>query len=101
MWHAPPKNARRRTYHTRWSFHLKCGEDHDGYRQIHGVPKGSLGSHLGLHDPVHARHYLLDDQHFKFLGNTLPAAALAGPGEPKDSRYAFPTAYRDAKVSGR
>jgi hypothetical protein len=38
--------------------HLKCGEDHDGCRQIHGAPKGSLGSHLGLHNIVHVGHYV-------------------------------------------
>ncbi len=98
MRHTPPKNAGRRTYHTRWSFHLKCGEDHDGCRQIHGAPKGSLGSHLGLRDPVHIGHYVLDGQHFKFLDDVFSASALAGLGELDNPRYMFPTTYRDAKV---
>ncbi len=101
MWHVPPKNARHHTCHTRWSFHLKCGKDHDGCRQIHGAPKGSLGCHLGLRDPVHAGHCVLDDQRFEFLGNVLPAVILDGLGEPDGSRYAFLVAYRDAKAFGR
>ncbi len=81
MQHALPKSAGHRTRHTRWSFHLK----------------GSLGSHLGLRNPIRTGH-VLDSQHFEFLGNALPTIALAGPGEPNNPRYAFPTAYRDAKV---
>ncbi len=93
MWHAPPKSARCCTCHTRWSFHLKCGEDHDGCRQIHGTRKGSLGSHLGLCDPVHVGHYMLDGQRFKFLGNAFLVAALTGPGELNDPHYAFLATY--------
>jgi hypothetical protein len=94
MRHAPPKSAGRCTCHTWWSFHLKCGKDHDGCRQIHDAPKGSLGSHLGLCNPVHIRHCVLNGQRFKFLGDTLPTIALVGPSEPDDLRYAFPIAYR-------
>jgi hypothetical protein len=101
MRHVLPKSVGRRTCHTRWSFHLKCGEDYDGYHQIHGAPKVSFDSHLGLHDPVHARHYVLDGQRFEFLGDTLPTIAHASPGEPKDPRYAFPVTYQNAKVYGR
>ncbi len=101
MRHAPPKSARRCTYHTRWSFHLKCGEDHDGCRQIHGAPKGSLGSHLGLRNPVHVGHYMLDGQRFKFLGDAFSTTAHAGLSEPDDLCYAFHVAYRNAKVSRR
>ncbi len=101
MQHAPPKSARRCTCHTRWSFHLKCGEDHDGCRQIHGTPKGSLSSHLGLHDPAHVGHYVFNDQRFKFLGDALSEIALVGPGEPNDLHYVFPVAYQDAKMSER
>ncbi len=101
MWHIPPKSVRRRTCHTLWSFHLKCGEDHDGCRQIHGVPKGSLGSHLGLRDLVHVGHYMLDGQRYEFLGDALPAVALGGAGEPDDPCYTFPVAYWDAKAFGR
>ncbi len=99
MRHIPPKSGGRHNCHTPWSFHLKCGEDHDGYRQIHGVPKGSFGSHLGLHDPIHVRHYVFDDQHFEFLGDVHPAIALAGLGEYENSHYAFLVAYQDAKMS--
>jgi hypothetical protein len=100
MRHAPPKSVERHTCHKRWSFHLKCGKDHDGYHQIHGVPKGSLGSHLGLRNPVHIGHYVLDSHHFEFLGDALPTTALIGLGEP-DDRYAFPATYRDAKAFER
>ncbi len=101
MQHAPPKSVGRRTCHTLWSFHLKCGEDHDGCRQIHGAPKGSLDSHLDLRDLVHAGHYVLDGQCFDFLNDTFPAIAHAGLGEPEDPCYAFPVAYQNVKVSGR
>ncbi len=100
MQHAPPKNTGRHTCHTQWSFHLKCGEDHDGYRQILGAPKGSLGSHLGLRDLVHVGHCVLDSQRFKFLGDAFPIVALAGLGEPDDSRYVFLATYRGAKTFG-
>ncbi len=96
--HAPPKSARRRTCHTRWSFHLKCGKNHDGCRQIHGAPKGSLGSHLGLRDPIHVGHYLFDGQCFEFLGDVFSATAHTGPGELDDPRYVFPVAYRNVKA---
>jgi hypothetical protein len=76
--------------------HLR-DEDHDGCRQIHGVPKGSLGSHLGLHNPVHARHYVLDGQRFKFFGDILLTAAFASLGESDNSHYAFPVAYREKR----
>jgi hypothetical protein len=100
MWHAPPKSAGCRTCHIRWSFHLKCGEDHDGCRQIHSVLTGLFGSHLGLCDPVHARHYMLNDQCFEFLSDAFLVAVLFGPGELNNPRYTFPAAYRDAKASG-
>jgi hypothetical protein len=100
MQHALPKSVGRRTCHTLWSFHLKCGKDHDGCRQIHGVPKGSLGSHLGLRDLVHVGHYVLDGQRFEFLSDNLPAIAHAGPSEPGDPCYAFPVAYQNAKMFG-
>ncbi len=101
MRHALPKSAGRHTCHTRWSFHLKCGKDHDGYHQIHGAPKGSFGSHLGLRDLVHTGHCVLDSHCFKFLGNALSVVALAGLGEHDDLCYAFPAIYRDAKAFGR
>ncbi len=101
MRHTPPKSAIRCTCHTRWSFHLKCNEDHDGYRQIHDAPKGSLGSHLDLRDLAHVGHYVLDDQRFKFLGDALLAIALASPRELDDPHYVFPVAYQDAKVFER
>jgi hypothetical protein len=101
MRHVLPKSAGRRTCHTQWSFHLKCGKDHNGCRQIHGTPKGSLGSHLGLCDRIHVGHYVLDDQHFKFLGVAFSAIARAGPSEPNDPCYAFPVAYRNAKTFER
>jgi hypothetical protein len=44
---------------------------------------------------------VLDGQRFEFLGDALPAIIHAGPGEPKDPRYAFPVAYQNAKVYGR
>jgi hypothetical protein len=75
MWHALPKSAGHRTCHTRWSFHLKCGEDHDGCRQIHGAPKGSLS----LHNPLHVGHYVLNGQHFEFLNDVLSATTHTGP----------------------
>ncbi len=100
MRYAPPKSAGCCTCHTWWSFHLKCGEDHDGYRQIHSVPKGSLGSHLGLCDPIHAGHCVLDGQHFEFLGDVFPTVALVGLGELDDLRYVFPAAYQDVKAFG-
>jgi hypothetical protein len=65
------------------------------------MPKGSLSSHLGLHDPIHVGRCVLNSQRFKFLGNALPAVAFAGLGEPNDLRYAFPLAYQDAKMFGR
>ncbi len=101
MRHAPPKSAGRHTCHTRWSFHLKCGEDHDGCRQIHGARKGSFGSHLGLRDPIHIGHRMLDSQRFEFFGNALPIIAFTGPGEHDDLHYAFPIAYQNTKASGR
>jgi hypothetical protein len=101
MRHVLPKSVGCRTCHTQWSFHLKCGEDHDGYHQIHGAPKVSFDSHLSLRNLVHVGHYMLDGQCFEFLGDALPAIAHAGPGEPEDPCYAFPVAYQDAKVSGR
>jgi hypothetical protein len=100
MWHIPPKSAGRCTYHTRWSFHLKCGEDHDGCRQIHGTLKGSLGSHLSLCVPIHIEHYVLDSQRFEFLGDAFSVIVHAGPSEPNDLCYAFLVAYRNAKASG-
>jgi hypothetical protein len=99
MRHTPLESVGRCTCHTQWSFHLKCGKDHDGCRQIHGTPKGSFGSHFGLRDPVHIRHYMLDDQRFKFLGDALLAIAHVGPGEPDNLRYTFPIAYWNVKVS--
>ncbi len=69
--------------------------------QIHGVPKGSLGSHLGLCDIIHAGHCVLDGQHYEFLGDALSAVALIGPGEFDNSDFTFPIAYWDAKASGR
>jgi hypothetical protein len=90
MQHTLPKSVGHHTCHRWWSFHLKCGEDHNGYRPIHDVPKGSLGSHLGLRDLVHIEHCVLDDRCFEFLGDVLPATALVGLGAPKDLRYAFP-----------
>ncbi len=99
MWHTPPKSVGRRTCHTRWSFHLKCGEDHDGCRQIHDVPKGSLGSHLGLRNLVHIGHCVLDDQRYGFLGDTFPTSILSGLGELDNPCYAFPIAYWDVKMS--
>ncbi len=89
MRHVPPKSAGRRICHTQWSFHLKCGKNHDGCRQIHDMPKGSLGSHLGLRDTIHVGHYMLDDQHYEFLGDALLAIAHAGLGEPNDPHYAI------------
>jgi hypothetical protein len=80
---------------------LKCGEDHNGYHQIHGAPKGSLGSHLGLRNPIHAGHYVLDSERFEFLGDALPVSTHVGPSELDNPRYAFPVAYLNAKVSGR
>jgi hypothetical protein len=65
------------------------------------VPKGSLGSHLGLHDPFHGGHCVLDGHHFEFLGDPLPAVAFVGLSEHDDLRYAFLVAYRDAKTFGR
>jgi hypothetical protein len=64
------------------------------------MPKGSLGSHLGLQDPVHVGHCVLDGQRFEFLGNIFPATAIASPGELDNSRYVFPVTYRVAKASG-
>jgi hypothetical protein len=84
MWHALPKSAGHCICHTQWSFHLKYGKDHDGCRQIHGAPKGSLGSHLGLRNPIHVGHYVFDDQRFEFLGDILLATVHVGPGEPDD-----------------
>ncbi len=101
MRHAPPKSVGRCTYHTRWSFHLKCNENHDGCRQIHSAPKGSLGSHLGLRDLVHIGHYVLDSQRFKFLGDAFSATAHAGPSEPDNPCYTFLVAYRNAKAFER
>jgi hypothetical protein len=101
MWHALPESVWCCTCHTRWSFHLKCGEDHDGCHKIHGTPKVSFDSHLGLHDPIHVGHCVLDSQRFEFLGDALPTIAHASPSEPEDLRYAFPVAYQNAKVSGR
>jgi hypothetical protein len=101
MWHIPPKSAGHRTCDTWWSFHLKCGEDHDGCRQIHSAPKRSLSSHLGLSDLVHAGHCVLDDQHFKFFNDILPTTILVGLGEPNNSHYVFPVTYRDAKAFER
>ncbi len=98
MRHTFPKSVGGRTCHTQWSFHLKCGKDHDGCRQIHGVPKGSFGSHLGLRDPVHVGHYVLDGHHFKFLDDGLPVAAFASLGEPDDPCYMCLATYRDAKA---
>ncbi len=43
---------------------------------------------------------MLDGQCFKFLGDTLPAIAHAGPSELEDPCYAFPVAYHNAKMSG-
>ncbi len=80
MQHAPPKSAECCTCHTPWSFHLKCGKYHDDCCQIHGAPKGSLGSHLGLGDLAHVGHYVLNNQRFKFLGDVFMVAALTGPG---------------------
>jgi hypothetical protein len=54
-----------------------------------------------LRDPVHAGHYVLDGQRYKFLGDVFLAIALTGPGEHDDPRYAFPVTYWDAKASGR
>jgi hypothetical protein len=99
--HTLPKSVGRHTCHTRWSFHLKCGEDHDGCRQIHNVPKGSLGSHLGLRNLVHTGHCVLDDQHYEFLGDVLLTVVFAGPSELDNLRYAFPVAYWDVKASRR
>ncbi len=99
MRHALPKSVGCRTCHTQWSFHLKCGEDHDGCHQIHGAPKVSFDSHLGLCDLVHAGHYVLDGQCFEFLGDVLPTIVHAGPSEPEDPCYAFHVAYQNAKVS--
>ncbi len=65
------------------------------------VLKGSFGSHLGLRNLVHARHYVLDCQCFEFFGDVLPATTLAGPGEPNNPHYAFLAAYWDAKTSER
>ncbi len=101
MQHTLPKSAGHRTCPTRLSFHLKCGEDHDGYCQIHGMPKGSLNFHLGLCNPVHIGHYVLNGQRFEFIGDVLPTAALVDPSEHDDLRYTFPTTYRDAKAFGR
>ncbi len=101
MRHAFPKSVGHRTCHTQWSFHLKCDEDHDGYHQIHGAPKVSFDSHLGLHDLVHVGHYVLDDQCFKFLGDVLPAIAHTGLGEHEDPCYALPVAYQNAKMFRR
>jgi hypothetical protein len=67
MRHAPPNSAGHRICHTQRSFHLKCGEDHDGCHQIHDTLKGSLGSHLGLCDPVHAGHFFLTVSISNFL----------------------------------
>jgi hypothetical protein len=93
MQHIPPKSVGRRTCHTLWSFHLKCGKDHDGCCQIHGTPKGSFGSHLGLRDLVHVGHYVLDGQRFEFLGDDLSAITHTGPGELEHPRYAFLVTY--------
>ncbi len=98
MRHTPPKSVGRHICHTLWSFHLKCGKDHGGCRQIYGAPKGSLGSHLGLRDLVHVRHYMLDGQCYEFLNDTCPTVTLASAGEPNDPRYAFPVTYWDAKA---
>ncbi len=68
---------------------------------IHGAPKVSFDSHLGLRNLVHAGHYVLDGQCFKFLGDVLPAIVHVGLGELEDPCYAFPVAYQNAKVSGR
>jgi hypothetical protein len=76
--------------------HLR-DEDHDGCRQIHGAPKGSLGSHLGLRNPVHARHYVLDGQRFEFFGDIFLTAAFASLGEPDNSHYAFLVAYQEKR----
>jgi len=84
MWHAFPKSVGRRTCHTQWSFHLKCGEDHDGCHQIHGALKVSFDSHIGLRNLVHAGHYMFDDQCFEFLGDVLPAIVHASPSELED-----------------
>ncbi len=99
MWHTPPKSVGHCTCHTRWSFHLKCGEDHNGYHQIHDAPKGSLGSHLGLRDLVHIGHCMLDDQRYIFLSDALPAIVLAGLGELDNPCYGFPVAYSDVEAS--
>ncbi len=101
MRHALPKSVGRRICHTWWSFHLKCGKDHDGCCQIHSAPKGSLGSHLGLRDPVHVGHYVLDGQRFEFLGDVLSTIAHTRLGELKDPCYAFLVAYRNANASMR
>jgi hypothetical protein len=100
MQHIPPKSVGRCTCHTWWSFHLKCGKDHDGCRQIHDTQKGSLGSHLGLRDPVHVRHCVLDGQHYEFLSVVLSAVALIGRSEPDNPRYTFHVAYWNVKTSG-
>jgi hypothetical protein len=65
------------------------------------VPKGSFSSHLGLCDPIHIGHYVLNGQHFEFLGDVFPTVALIGLGELDDSRYVFPATYQDAKGFGR
>jgi hypothetical protein len=101
MRHTLPKSVGCRTCHTLWSFHLKCGEEHDGCCQIHGAPKGSLGSHLGLHNLVHVGHYVLDGQRNEFLGDALLAVVLVGASESDDLRYVFPIAYWDARPSRR
>ncbi len=80
-------------------FHLKCGKDHNGYRQIHDMPKGSLGSHLGLRDLVHIGHCVLDDQRYRLLGDALPATILVGLGELDNPCYVFVVAYWDVKTS--
>jgi hypothetical protein len=96
--HALPKNAGRYTCRTQWSFHLKCGKDHDGCHQIHSTPKGSLGSHLSLRDPIHVGHYMLDGQCFEFLGDIFSTTAHASLGEPNDPHYVFLVAYRNVKA---
>ncbi len=64
------------------------------------MPKGSFGSHLGLRDPIHIGHYVLDGHHFEFLGNVFSIIALVGLGEHDDPRYTFLPTYWDAKAFG-
>jgi hypothetical protein len=44
---------------------------------------------------------MLDDQHYRFLGDALPATVVIGLGELDNLGYGFPVAYWDVEASKR